>query len=55
MKIPGVNFSFNRMLGIDKLKRNISRNTGIPMTKTGIERKIGKFVLSIIKDKLWQR
>lgn len=49
MKIPGVTFSINRMLGIDKIKRNISRQTGIPMTKAGLERKVGKFILSIFK------
>lgn len=49
MKIPGVTFSTNRMLGIDKIKRNISRQTGIPMTKAGLERKVGKFILSIFK------
>lgn len=49
MKIPGVSFSLNRMLGIDKIKRNISRQTGIPMTKSGLERKIGKIILSLLK------
>ncbi len=49
MKIPGVSFSINRMLGIDKIKRNISRQTGIPMTKVGLERKVGKYILSIFK------
>lgn len=49
MKIPGVSFSLNRMLGIDKIKRNISRQTGIPMTKSGLERKVGKIILSLLK------
>lgn len=49
MKIPGVSFSLNRMLGIDKIKRSISRQTGIPMTRSGLERKVGKIILSILK------
>lgn len=49
MKIPGVSFSLNRMLGIDKIKRNISRQSGIPMTKSGLERKVCKIILSLLK------
>lgn len=40
MKIPGVSFSWKRALGITKLKHQISRKTGIPMSKSGVERKI---------------
>lgn len=49
MKIPGLSFSWNRLLGIDKAKRKIAKETGIPMTKSGLERKVGKIVLSIFK------
>lgn len=49
MKIPGVTFSIRRLLGVDKVKRKISRETGIPTTKSGLERKAGKFVLSFLK------
>lgn len=31
-----------RALGIDVVKRNIARTTGIPLTKSGLERKIGR-------------
>lgn len=48
-KIPGVTFSPNRALGIDKIKRQISKQTGIPMTKQGLERKIGKMVIDLFK------
>lgn len=47
-KIPGLSFSLNRALGITQLKRTIAKATGIPTTKTGIERKIGGFVLKAI-------
>lgn len=51
MKIPGVSFSLKRALGITKLKQQISRKTGIPMSKSGVERKIGKTILDILFKK----
>lgn len=51
IKIPGVTFSWKRALGITKLKQQISRKTGIPMSKSGVERKIGKSIL----DSLFNR
>ena len=44
-KIPGVSFSISRALGIDKVKRKIARETGIPTTKSGLERKIGRMII----------
>lgn len=40
--IPGTSFSTRRALGIDVVKRTISKKTGVPMTKSGLERKIGR-------------
>lgn len=37
MKIPGVTFSWKRALGITKVKQKIAKETGIPLTKQGIE------------------
>ncbi len=51
IKIPGVSFSWKRALGITKLKQQISRKTGIPMSKGGVERKIGKSILDILFKK----
>ena len=51
MKIPGISFSWKRALGITKLKQQISRKTGIPMSKSGVERKIGKSILDILFKK----
>lgn len=45
-KIPGLSFSLKRALGITKLKRAITKKTGIPFTKSGIERKIGGYIVS---------
>lgn len=37
-------FSWKRFVGITRVKQNISRKTGIPLTKSGRQRKIGKMV-----------
>lgn len=41
-KIPGLSFSWKRALGITKAKRKISKATGIPLTKAGRQRKLGR-------------
>lgn len=43
--IPGLQFSWKRALGISKVKTNIARKTGIPTTQSGVERKVGGFIL----------
>ena len=43
MKLPrGFQFSLSRALGVDVLKRRISRTTGIPLTRAGRQRKLGR-------------
>lgn len=37
-------FSWKRAVGITKAKQKISRSTGIPLSKSGRQRKIGKAV-----------
>lgn len=55
-KIPGVSFSLSRALGIDQVKRRIARKTGIPTTRSGLEKKIGRMILgSIDMDKKKKR
>lgn len=51
MKIPGLTFSWKRALGITQAKQLISRRIGIPMTKAGIERKMGKAIIKTIFGK----
>lgn len=52
MKIPGLSFSLKRAVGISAVKQKISKKTGIPTTKQGLERKIGgKIVKSIFGKK----
>jgi hypothetical protein len=35
-------FSWKRLLGVSNAKRSISRKTGIPLTRSGRQRKVGK-------------
>lgn len=51
MKIPGVTFSWKRALGITQMKQKIARETGIPLTKAGLERKIGNVIIKSIFGK----
>jgi hypothetical protein len=37
-------FSWKRLLGISAAKSRISRSIGVPLTKSGRERKIGRMV-----------
>ena len=48
IKIPGVSFSWKRALGITAAKQKIARKTGIPTTKSGLERKVGRAVLDMM-------
>ena len=51
MKIPGLSFSLKRAIGITQAKQKISKATGIPMSKGGIERKIGSTIIKTIFKK----
>lgn len=39
-RIPGITFSWKRLLGITRLKQWIARKTGIPTTRQGRQRKL---------------
>jgi hypothetical protein len=41
---PGLTFSWKRAIGLTWLKQKISRKTGIPLTRSGRQRKIGKML-----------
>lgn len=51
MKIPGLSFSWKRALGITHAKQQIARKTGIPTSKAGLERKVGKIVIKSLFGK----
>lgn len=48
IKIPGLTFSWKRALGITQARQNLARQTGIPTSKAGLERKVGKSILQMI-------
>lgn len=51
MKIPGLSFSLKRAIGVTAIKQKVSKATGIPLTKQGLERKIGGAILKSLTGK----
>ena len=49
--IPGLSFSIKRALGISQIKQKIARETGIPTSKAGLERKIGSVIIKTLLRK----
>jgi hypothetical protein len=47
----GFSFSWKRFIGITQVKQKFARETGIPTTKTGVERKIGAAIIKMIFGK----
>jgi hypothetical protein len=44
----GFSFSWKRALGVSSAKQKFARETGIPTTKTGMERKVGKGLINLL-------
>lgn len=42
--IPGLSFSFKKAVGVTSAKRKVAKATGIPTTKSGRRRKVGKLL-----------
>jgi hypothetical protein len=40
--IPGLSFSWKRAIGLTAAKSKVSRTLGVPLTKAGRQRKIGR-------------
>lgn len=51
MKIPGLSLSWKRAIGVTQAKQQIARKTGIPTSKAGLERKVGKIIIKSIFGK----
>ncbi len=47
----GFSFSLNRLLGITAAKQRFARQTGIPTTRGGVERKVGNFIIKSLFGK----
>jgi len=44
----GFSFSWRRLLGLSGLRSSIAHRTGVPTTRGGIERKIGRYLLRML-------
>ena len=49
--MKGFSFSWKRALGVTAAKTKVSRAIGIPLTKSGRERKLGSIVFKLMKGK----
>ena len=45
--IPGLTFSWKRALGISRARYRFARRTGIPTTRSGLYRKVGRGCLPV--------
>ena len=45
---PGLTFSWKRAVGLTQLRTAIARQTGIPTTRGGIERKVGRVLMQSV-------
>lgn len=43
-RIPGLTFSAKRAFGVTKAKRSVAKFIGIPTTKSGRQRKLGRMM-----------
>lgn len=46
-KTFGLSFSWKRALGISGARGRIARSTGVPTTKSGLQRKLGRSILHV--------
>jgi hypothetical protein len=46
--IPGLTFSWKRALGIAGAKQRFARQTGIPTTRQGAQRKVGASLIGLL-------
>lgn len=44
----GFSFSWKRAFGISGLKNRIAKKIGVPLTKSGMERKLGRIILTLL-------
>lgn len=51
----GFSFSWKRALGITAVKQKFARETGIPTSMGGVERKVGRSILNLIFGFLFKK
>jgi len=47
--MKGLSFSFSRFIGLDVAKRKLAKATGVPTTKNGLHRKLGRMLIGLVK------
>jgi hypothetical protein len=47
----GFSFSWSRLFGISGLKSSVAQKTGVPTTRGGLERKIGRAIIKTLFKK----
>lgn len=47
--VKGLSFSLKRAIGVTAVKKQVADKTGIPTTRGGLERKIGRKILQEIE------
>ncbi len=55
MKKYGFSFSWKRAVGITSAKQKLARQTGIPTTRGGIERKVGRSIINLLMGLLFKK
>jgi hypothetical protein len=56
MKIlPGLTFSWKRAIGLSQAKAKVSRQIGIPLTRSGLNAKVGRLVIGAALGLLFGR
>lgn len=48
--IPGLSFSWKRALGISQAQSKLSRQIGIPLSKSGRRQKYGSWLVNLISN-----
>lgn len=43
--LPGLSFSWRRAIGLSAAKSRLARRVGIPLSRGGLERKVGRWLL----------
>jgi len=50
----GISFSLKRLIGITGIKSSIAHRTGVPLTKGGVERKVGRGLIRMLLGKIFK-
>jgi len=46
--LPGLTFSWRRALGLSAAQARLSRRIGVPLSRSGRERKLGRFIIQLL-------